>query len=307
FVQFLGWFEIPKTLYIVMEYLPEGDLTKHLSSPLPLETVQTISKQILEGLKVMHEKGMAHRDLKPANILVVSTSPCRVKLGDFGISKRISPQGNIAFQTHVGTQSYCAPEVLGLDPCSETSMYTNSVDIWSLGCVIYELLVGARLFASVTQVSRYLHGKDPFPEFTLKRLSIPVDNAGISLLKSMLTIQPEGRPTAASALGHAWLAGLERHKTYVGEGNNGHKMVEVWINCQELGRDAFGEAYKQVSRTTGNHRAIKRIDKRRLPPTLSNSSELHMTDILAKVCPLFPRGFAPVYCPSMISLLWSNV
>jgi len=64
-VKFLGWFEEPETLYIAMEYLPEGDLTKHLGWPLQQETVQTISKQILEGLKVMHQKGMAHRDLKP--------------------------------------------------------------------------------------------------------------------------------------------------------------------------------------------------------------------------------------------------
>jgi len=65
-VKFLGWYENPETLYIAMEYLPEGDLTKHTGSPLPQETVQTISKQILEGLKVMHQKGIAHRDLKPA-------------------------------------------------------------------------------------------------------------------------------------------------------------------------------------------------------------------------------------------------
>jgi len=48
-----------------MEYLPEGDLTKNIGLPLQQETVQTISKQILEGLKVMHQKGIAHRDLKP--------------------------------------------------------------------------------------------------------------------------------------------------------------------------------------------------------------------------------------------------
>ena len=65
-MKFLGWYENPETLYIAMEYLPEGDLTKHIGSPLPQATVQTISKQILEGLKVMHERGIAHRDLKPA-------------------------------------------------------------------------------------------------------------------------------------------------------------------------------------------------------------------------------------------------
>ena len=75
--------------------------------------------------------------------------------------------------------------------------------------MIYELLVGIPLFPSVKQLNRYFYKIDPFPEFMLKGLSIPIDNAGISLLKSMLTIQPEGRPTAAGALGHAWLVGLE--------------------------------------------------------------------------------------------------
>jgi len=49
-----------------MEYLQEGDLTKYIGKPLPQETVKTISMQILEGLKIMHEEGMAHRDVKPS-------------------------------------------------------------------------------------------------------------------------------------------------------------------------------------------------------------------------------------------------
>jgi len=65
-VEFVGWFEEPETLYIAMEYLEEGDLTMHIGTPLSQETVQNISKQILEGLQVMHQQGIAHRDLKPA-------------------------------------------------------------------------------------------------------------------------------------------------------------------------------------------------------------------------------------------------
>jgi len=136
-------------------------------------------------------------------------SPIRVKLGDFGISKRIQPQDTTTFHTQVSTQIYGAPEVLGSDPNSETSVYTNSVDIWSLGCVIYELLVGTRLFTSGEQVSRYYYKKFPFPEDKLKGLSPPTDDAGISLLKSMLAIRPEDRPTAEDALGNVWLVDLE--------------------------------------------------------------------------------------------------
>ncbi|PUU79618.1 kinase-like domain-containing protein [Tuber borchii] len=171
FVEFLGWLEEPETLYIAMEYLERGDLTKHIGTPLPQETVKNISQQVLEGLKVMHDQGIAHRDLKPANIFVVSMSPVWVKLGDFGVSKRIEAQATTTLHTQVSTRVYGAPEVLGLDSNSETSGYTNSVDIWSLGCVICELLAGTKLFASEGQVSRYFFGKWPFPQDKLKALS----------------------------------------------------------------------------------------------------------------------------------------
>ena len=141
-------------------------------------------------------------------------SPVWVKLGDFGVSKRIQGHATTTFHTQVSTPVYGAPEVLGLDSNSETSDYTNSVDIWSLGCVIYELLVGTKLFVSEFHVSRYFFGKWLFPEERLRGLSPPIDEIGISLLKSMLAIQPEDRPTAADALRHTWLVGLESHDEY---------------------------------------------------------------------------------------------
>ena len=76
-MEFLGWYEEPETLYIAMEYLPEGDLTKHISTlaPLPQETVKKMTKQILKGLRVMHQEGITHRDIKPAVLsLLLNTS-----------------------------------------------------------------------------------------------------------------------------------------------------------------------------------------------------------------------------------------
>ena len=74
-MEFLGWYEEAETLYIAMEYIEEGDLTRHIGTLQPQETVQTISKQILEGLKVMHQEGITHRDIKPAVLsLPLSTS-----------------------------------------------------------------------------------------------------------------------------------------------------------------------------------------------------------------------------------------
>ena len=69
--------------------------------------------------------------------------------------------------------------------------------------------MGTHLFPTWGQVSCYYHGKWPFPEDKLKELPTPTDDVGISLLKSMLAIQPEDRPTAVSALENAWLTGLK--------------------------------------------------------------------------------------------------
>ena len=230
---FLGWFEESETLYIAMEYLKEGDLTKHINplAPLPQETARIILKQLLEGVEVMHQEGITHRDIKPAvlsfppgtsfghaplqntdeskNILVVSMSPVCVKIADFGASKWIQVPATTTLHTQVSTPSYTAPEVLGLDSNSETSDYTNSVDIWSLACVVYELLVGTKLFTSEFSLYGYFFGNHPFPEERLKELSPPIDDDRITLLKSMLAIKPGDRPTAADALSHGWLAGLE--------------------------------------------------------------------------------------------------
>ncbi|PUU79015.1 kinase domain-containing protein [Tuber borchii] len=119
-----------------MESFEEGDLTKDIGTPLLQETVGNVTKLILEGLKVMHQQGIAHGDLKPGNIFVESMSPVWVKLGDFGVSKRILAQSNQTLHTPVSTQLRSTPEVLRLGSNSETSDYTNCVDIWSLGCVI---------------------------------------------------------------------------------------------------------------------------------------------------------------------------
>ena len=140
------------------------------------------------------------------------------------MSKRIPVQGTTTFHTQVSTPLYSAPEVLGLDSNSETSNYTNSVDIWSLGCVIYELLVGTKLFISEFQLSGYFYGKWLFPEDRLRGLSPPTGDIGISFLKDMLAIQPQDRPTAADALSHAWLADLKSDNVH--SGDDGAKTIQ---------------------------------------------------------------------------------
>ena len=86
FVDFLGWWDNPDSIFLAMEYFPMGSLEDNISSGPPKVQVMDVMVQLLEGLEIMHAEGFAHRDLKPANIFVVRKDPeWWVKIGDFGI------------------------------------------------------------------------------------------------------------------------------------------------------------------------------------------------------------------------------
>src|SRR6516225_10203158 len=142
---------------IVME-LVEGESPQ---GPMPFEDAWAIAMQIADALEYAHEKGIIHRDLKPANVKVAPDGPsgCRVKLLDFGLAKAFTPdpseargKGSLADSPTLtmgatvaglilGTAAYMAPEQAkgrGLD---------KRADIWSWGVMLYELLVGERLFS----------------------------------------------------------------------------------------------------------------------------------------------------------------
>ena len=117
-----------------------------------------------------------------------------MKLGDFGISKRVLSQST-ALRTEVGTRAFSAPETTP-DNYEETFQYTNAVDMWSLGCVIYNVLAHSLPYKNS-------HAKSlPFETQPLKDR---VHEQGINLLECLLRVDPSTRWTAQKALKHPWL------------------------------------------------------------------------------------------------------
>lgn len=145
--------------YIVMEFIEGETLKEYIQreAPLPVEQAITIATMICDGLQHAHEKGIIHRDIKPNNIIITETGI--VKVADFGIAKAISKKtitygGNI-----VGSVHYIAPEQARGEPVTRTT------DIYSLGCVLYEMLTGKMPFdaeSPITVALKHIHD-DPVP------------------------------------------------------------------------------------------------------------------------------------------------
>jgi serine/threonine protein kinase len=138
------------TPFLVMEYLEGTDLARFLRSRGPLDVAEAVGfvLQACEALAEAHAAGIVHRDLKPANLFVTSRpdGSALVKVLDFGISKLTHagkrPQPSLTkSQTVMGTPLYMSPEQL-----RSTRDAGPETDVWSLGCVLYELLAGRPAF-----------------------------------------------------------------------------------------------------------------------------------------------------------------
>lgn len=185
-----------------MEYFSHRDLAQCVKTALPESQVADITSQILEALQILHGMSITHRDLKPQNILVAELGPrWWVKIGDFGISKRVS-EDTILDTRGTGTIAFMAPEVLDED---SNIPYTNSVDIWAVGCIAYSLLTLENLFAGKQMVKKYGRGEitldDAWKRLSQKGVSEPC----IQFLKTVASRQGATRPTAAIAMQSSWI------------------------------------------------------------------------------------------------------
>ena len=200
-------------LYLVMEYLPGGDLYSLLQNVgcLDEESAKIYAIQIILALRYLHMSGIIHRDLKPDNILIAADG--KLKLTDFGLSHigvvdRQSTTGNQTVSVQdpslnvaaslVGTPDYIAPEIILNLP------HTFTADYWSLGVIIYELLAGEPPFHGETETQTHtniLKGKIDFTD-------MDISDEAIDFIKSLLKINPKERLGANNfedILNHPWI------------------------------------------------------------------------------------------------------
>ncbi|KAF3940534.1 hypothetical protein ABW19_dt0207535 [Dactylella cylindrospora] len=211
------------------EELMECDLAAIIRSGQPLTDAhfQSFIYQILCGLKYIHSANVLHRDLKPGNLLV--NADCELKICDFGLARGFStdPEENAGYMTeYVATRWYRAPEIM-----LSFQSYTKAIDVWSVGCILAELLGGRPFFKGrdyVDQLNQILHylgtpNEDtlcrigspraqeyvrnlPFmPKIPFQRLFPNANPDALDLLDKMLGFDPSERITVEEALKHRYL------------------------------------------------------------------------------------------------------
>ena len=185
--------EKDSTLGIVMEFADNGDLyqkiVEHKRSAMFFEEtdIWRIFIQLVKGLKALHDLKILHRDLKSANVFLLSDGTA--KLGDLNVSK-VARRG--LGYTQTGTPYYASPEVWKDQP------YDNKSDIWSLGCVLYEMITLKPPFRA--QNMEGLYNKVIKGQFN--RIPDRFSNELFEIVKLLLKVKTKERPTCAQILKH---------------------------------------------------------------------------------------------------------
>jgi len=187
--------------YMVMEYVPGKELFERIidRGQYSERHASNIIRQIVSALDYLHSNGIAHRDLKPENLMSSGDDDNEViKIIDFGLSKKF---GDEQLVTSVGSPGYVAPEVL-----TETS-YDKSVDMWSVGVILYILLCGFPPFFADTSTELFKKIIDVKYDFDDPAWD-DVSEAPKEIIRKLLIKDPKQRLTANQLADHPWVKGI---------------------------------------------------------------------------------------------------
>jgi eukaryotic-like serine/threonine-protein kinase len=227
--------------YIVVEYVPDGDLKALIDKrgPLPGAMLSRIGAAVADGLAHAHERGVVHRDIKPQNVLIDEYgSP---KLADFGIARALDTAPSTSTDSYLGTASYSSPEQL------RGEKVTPKSDVYSLGATLYHAATGQPPFVGdPLQVASQQLAKSPVPP---RARGVLIGEHLEALILGCLAKEPAGRPDAVGL--HERLLQISAAATGAPAGAIGAAGTSGLARATEAARSAGAAGVKAVRRGLG--------------------------------------------------------
>eukprot|EP00397_Hematodinium_sp_SG-2012_P057102 GEMP01071086.1.p1 GENE.GEMP01071086.1~~GEMP01071086.1.p1 ORF type:complete len:365 (-),score=69.05 GEMP01071086.1:44-1138(-) len=195
-----NWFQDDKCVYLMLEYAEGGELYKFLQKKCRFSEIRAAwyMNQAIDAISHCHRVGVIHRDIKPENILLGHNDI--LKIADFGWSVI---GGTACRKTMCGTLDYLAPEMIKGD------RHDHRCDVWSLGVLMYEFLVGNAPFESQTKQDTQLKITSAEPLFPTRLRGSPessqVSQEAQELVKAMLAKEPKDRISIKDVRNHPWI------------------------------------------------------------------------------------------------------
>lgn len=194
-------FEDDDEMILIYEFMAGGELFERIACDdhrMTESEVINYMRQICEGIKHMHERNILHLDLKPENIMCTKKAGNEIKIIDFGLATRVSPDETVKIST--GTAEFAAPEIVDREP---VGFYT---DMWACGVLSYVLLSGLSPFAGNNDIETLRNVKNCDWQFDQEAFS-GISEEGKDFIKRLLVKDKDKRMTAHECLEHPWLKG----------------------------------------------------------------------------------------------------
>uniref|UniRef100_A0A0N5CAU5 Protein kinase domain-containing protein n=1 Tax=Strongyloides papillosus TaxID=174720 RepID=A0A0N5CAU5_STREA len=199
-IQLYNVYETSDEIILILELISGGELFDHVCEKecLPENEAVAFVKQILEGVRHLHNLKVCHLDIKPENIMLLKKGEPNIKLIDFGLSRVILP--GFPVKDMIGTPEFVAPEVINYEYLS------SATDMWAIGVVTYILLSNGSPFLGESR-------EETFCNITAANYHLSdryfgrVSMAAKDFIKKLLVINQEDRMTASKSLEHPWIRG----------------------------------------------------------------------------------------------------
>ncbi|KAI5089626.1 hypothetical protein C0J45_21034, partial [Silurus meridionalis] len=228
-VKYIDFTEDKNFVYLCLQLCEYNFEEYKKTKDMDQDALKKVTKEVLLGLKVLHDAGIIHRDIKPTNILIDVDG--NVKLADFGLSRKISQDASTVHTTRAGTRGWEATEILNGNvdgPCG----YKLSTDIQVAGMLVYYILSGGdHPFGKQSEVEKNIHdGKYHLDEQT--------DVEAKDLIEKMLAPKPEERMLAKEAVEHPYFWDDKRRDSFfrfIGD----NEAVQKWKDTDPKLREAL--------------------------------------------------------------------